>query len=778
MVCKEEIYAWFKQLNGAVRIDTMCGLLNLCLPLELRFLGTCVEDLASKDYAYFREAELRANNFNELSKCTNVRDAVSRSKLITSLALLHLSNRSCSHAIFEALCEEMKCAKHETYDSRTLEEMMLLFTMATQHPSFSFDERSEFVKFREKLESLWAAQSMAVAAPVESYMVPCMPYTMPFMPPYPVAADAVAPPPYVQGCSRALTVQKARLSSIEVKPEPQCKRSVKLSLQWSDRNQTEVVRSFQEISGLSQKLSRLSASDPSCTGKAIPQLPACIEKNEELDGMFELSEYFNWVASLPPSYLENELVGPFFEPTPCGKPSFVPSPAVVPETSLPMPPDDPRMGLLAFYGGSADAPLTTAPPILAPTVGSMMPPIVGPSVNCAGQGTEHVGPSPCNSPLSSAPASPYESPPTSGCNSRATSPWTGTAVTRMHWDGTPSSVEELLHRAHLKKYYHIFKNCTLDDVLAMNEESMKHKGLPASCSRRLLNEIASLKSHTNGMLSSRTVNTGTAAAFSHASGESSTTSCSSECSSPSPPPALKAVRTHSPASSGSDDNTQPSTGSSYGPGGAKWPVACEGTEAAASVIPPEAARLGSQQPSVMPVRYPPPGSVLMEPQHRFLLLTDRPTYGPSRGPVRALAPVVKTATDGVSHSNPAVTTTAAFGPMYSVGIMPAGMFPQHSFPPFLHAGHQSNGYLSFLSGAGYVTPPTTAAAYVPLATFGGPSVVVPPPPTSAKVASCYNCGLVGHRGHECKEATVEEATKSAQFRLHFTPAGTAPEAQP
>lgn len=494
--------------------------------------------------------------------------------------------------------------------------------------------------------------------------------------------------------------------------------------------------------------------------------------------MFELSEYFNWVASLPPSYLENELVGPFFEPTPCGKPGFAPSAAVVPETSLPLAPDDPRVGLLAFYGGGSDAPIAAAPPLLAPTVGSMMPPMMGPSVNCAGQGTEHPGPSPCNSPLSSAPASPYESPPTSGCNSRATSPWTGAAVTRMHWDGTPSSVEELLHRAHLKKYYHIFKNCTLDDVLSMNEEGMKQKGLPASCSRRLLKEIALLKSHTNGLLSSRAVNAGTAAAFSHASGESSTTSCSSECSSPSPPPALKAVRTHSPASSGSDDSTQPSTGSTYGPSCAKWPGVCEATETAASVMPPEAARLGSQPPSMMPIRYAPPGSVLVEPQQRFLLLTDRPTYGPSRAPVRALAPVVKTTTDGVPHSNPAVTTTAAFGPMYSVGIMPAGMFPQHSFPPFLHAGHQSNGYLSFLSGAGYVAPPTTAAAYVPLATFSGPSMVVPPPPTNAKVASCYNCGLVGHRGHECKEATVEEATKSAQFRLHFAPAGAAPEAQP
>lgn len=726
----------------------MCGLLNLCLPLELRFLGTCVEDLASKDYAYFREAELRANSFGELSKCTNVRDAVTRSKLVTSLALLHLYNRSCSHAIFEALSEEMKCSKQETYDTKTLEEMLLLFTMATHHPSFSFDERSEFVKYREKLESVCASQS---------FVVPFMP----FMPPYPVAADVVASAPYAPACTSP-SAQKARLSSIEVKPEPQCKRSVKLSLQWSNRHQTEVVRSFQEISGLSQKLSRLSASDPSSTGKAIPQLPACIEKNEELDGMLELAEYFNWVASLPSSYLENELVGPFFEPAPCAKAGFV----------GPSPPGGPPEGLLAVYGAGAEA----------PAVSPMIPPMVATSVRCAGPGGEHAGPSPCASPLSSAPASPYESPPTSGSNSRATSPWTGTAPSRMQWEGAPSSVEELLHRAHLKKYVHVFKACSLDEVLAMTEDTMKHKGLPASCSRRLLKEVASLKSQSNGLLGSRAMAPGpVAAAFSHASGDSSTTSCSSECSSPSPPPALKAVRTHSPASSGSEDSAQPPHGGTYCVGTPKWPTApCEAADSTPSVVvSTETPRLGAQLPSALPIRYGGhPGYVCWGSISRDLVVGDRPAYAapPRAVPPRGLAPVVKTAApDGTPHSNPAVTTTAAFTHMYSVGMGIIPPFAQHSFTPFLHPGPQGNGYLSFPGVAGYVAPPTTAATYVPL--FGAPSIPHPPPPAaSTKVVSCYNCGLVGHRGHECKEATLEEATKSAQFRLHFAP--TAPEAQP
>lgn len=195
----------------------------------------------------------------------------------------------------------------------------------------------------------------------------------------------------------------------------------------------------------------------------------------------------------------------------------------------------------------------------------------------------------------------------------------------------------------------------------------------------------------------------------------------------------------------------------------KWPAApCEAADSTPSVVvPTETARLGAQLPSALPFRYVHPGSLLMDPQHRFLVVADRPAYAapPRAVPPRGLAPVVKTAApDGTPHSNPAVTTTAAYTPMYT--IMPA--FPQQSFPPFLPTGPQSNGYLSFLGGAGYVAPPTTAAPYVPL--FGAPSMVMPPSAASTKVVSCYNCGLVGHRGHECKEATLEEATKSGGCR--------------
>lgn len=69
MVCKKfQVYDWFKTLDGAKRIDFLNGMLHLCFPLELRFLGSCIEELARKDYMYLRDAELKANNLHEIQQ--------------------------------------------------------------------------------------------------------------------------------------------------------------------------------------------------------------------------------------------------------------------------------------------------------------------------------------------------------------------------------------------------------------------------------------------------------------------------------------------------------------------------------------------------------------------------------------------------------------------------------------------------------------------------------------------------------------------------------------
>lgn len=59
---KEEVYAWFKELSGAHRIEVMSTLLHSCVPLEWRFFASLVETLARRDYCVLLDDEHTANS--------------------------------------------------------------------------------------------------------------------------------------------------------------------------------------------------------------------------------------------------------------------------------------------------------------------------------------------------------------------------------------------------------------------------------------------------------------------------------------------------------------------------------------------------------------------------------------------------------------------------------------------------------------------------------------------------------------------------------------------
>ncbi len=158
MVCKEDVCQWFRGLCGPKRIDLMSGLLQMCLPLEIRFIGSCVEDLARKNYLFLREAEIKANDVNEVRRLTNMLDEVTRSKLNVYLALLHSNNSLCSSLLFNTLTcvEPLKEYKKSTASNqitltRLAEEVLLLYTMAAYHPAFSFSQRHALF---EKLDAV------------------------------------------------------------------------------------------------------------------------------------------------------------------------------------------------------------------------------------------------------------------------------------------------------------------------------------------------------------------------------------------------------------------------------------------------------------------------------------------------------------------------------------------------------------------------------------------------------------------------------------------------
>lgn len=176
---KETVFDWFGlRLTPAKRIELMCGLLHMCQPLELRFLGSYLEDLAKKDYHILRDFEFRANSSNDLALLTDVTDPVVLSKLLICLSLLGSDNRECAGILYRTLSHVDPTMFYKNYNysppfrdtlhppasaeqrcgsspndkaARPLEHLSLLLTMASLHPAFHFHQGE---KFREQLDKL------------------------------------------------------------------------------------------------------------------------------------------------------------------------------------------------------------------------------------------------------------------------------------------------------------------------------------------------------------------------------------------------------------------------------------------------------------------------------------------------------------------------------------------------------------------------------------------------------------------------------------------------
>ena len=141
---RDGVYRWFSELPSPQRVEFLCGLLDLFIPLELRFLGSCLEDLARKDYHSLRDSEIKANNPADLGSLTNLTDEVVRSKLLVSLALLGSEQREAAGVLYRTLTHIDSIIHNyglQLNEGRTGDEFLLLFTMASNHPAFSFHQK-------------------------------------------------------------------------------------------------------------------------------------------------------------------------------------------------------------------------------------------------------------------------------------------------------------------------------------------------------------------------------------------------------------------------------------------------------------------------------------------------------------------------------------------------------------------------------------------------------------------------------------------------------------
>ena len=144
MINQEEVCLWFKNLEGYSRIELMCALLDSCLPLELRFLGTYLEYSAGKHYTHLQKSEKDANKASTwlFADRYDFLNKEFRRKFCLFLALLHSHNRPIAVKLFDILnkwdkLNTDKASKIENVSENLpfYNEMRLLYSMASLHLS-------------------------------------------------------------------------------------------------------------------------------------------------------------------------------------------------------------------------------------------------------------------------------------------------------------------------------------------------------------------------------------------------------------------------------------------------------------------------------------------------------------------------------------------------------------------------------------------------------------------------------------------------------------------
>lgn len=150
---KETVFEWFGlRLSPAGRVELLCGLLHMCQPLELRFLGACLEDLARRDFTVLRDFETRANFPADLEGLVDVGDPVVLSKLLVYLSLLGSKSRECAGILFRTLSRINAGMCGALPEPDTVDQLRLLYTMGSLHPAFSFHQREELRAQLERLQ--------------------------------------------------------------------------------------------------------------------------------------------------------------------------------------------------------------------------------------------------------------------------------------------------------------------------------------------------------------------------------------------------------------------------------------------------------------------------------------------------------------------------------------------------------------------------------------------------------------------------------------------------
>ncbi|XP_031156815.1 zinc finger CCHC domain-containing protein 2 isoform X2 [Sander lucioperca] len=348
---KETVFEWFGlHLNPAKRIEFMCGLLHMCQPLELRFLGSYLEDLARKDYHVLRDFEFRANSPSDLGVLTDVIDPVVRSKLLVCLSLLGSESRECAGILFRILSHvdpALFCKKYnytlppfmdphqhsfhppcpdnvygrseQTCGFSTdetaagpLEQLSLLFAMASLHPAFHFHQREMVRGQLDKIELAIKEERRQSQLRINAQITELTGQETDYLPSPALdlgECTASHSPCQSRHSSRWATQREVHIEGIVLRgiSRTRIDKEYNFEVKWSDSSSSSVTKTHLELENFLLKLPKDQCTES--FEKSILRLLNQGDRNESREVEKNLRERF---LSAPPVFRQTRNVCSFF----------------------------------------------------------------------------------------------------------------------------------------------------------------------------------------------------------------------------------------------------------------------------------------------------------------------------------------------------------------------------------------------------------------------------------------------------------------------------------
>ncbi|GFT12939.1 zinc finger CCHC domain-containing protein 2 [Nephila pilipes] len=486
MVCKEEVYLWFQNLRGSKRIEAMCCFLNMCYPLELRFYGTCMEDMGRKDFYVFKDDEIKANDLSEVLKIRNIHEHSTRSRLIVMLSLLNSSNTICAKELFKVLSEEIKieilASLGVLSDFNMLEHYLLVLTLAQHHPAFTFEQQTFLTNLSLALES-YVTELCSKMKCEDSYLP--ISYVPGRIPSHGIQEKIFSnvsrsyrhTPPR---CSDSQQNQ-VQITSLKVKP-PHRKMCLRIRVAWGNDKVTDAYKTPHDLLVFHQKLVQKFPSEAKNNNqdKCIPPLPHIIgtwNKQNNINDSVATSaaEYIQQLNSRLPSFIvESEFFRNFFMPSNPNRAALARNNRIVDNGLIDVPQRSSRLRSLTIYNSR----ISDNSPRHHPENRQKNLPVAGQRKQYENGSNMCSRPSPVNSPIESPLSSPYASPLNSETSSRAPSPW-NTAPSNVDRSVNTCSESPGIERIQPKEmieHWDPLRNYKIDEIQAMPFQDLENLG--------------------------------------------------------------------------------------------------------------------------------------------------------------------------------------------------------------------------------------------------------------------------------------------------------------